>query len=52
MNYSIPILITMDYKQQQMVNYENHQYDVQNELANLYEDIELISRTKKKQFKF
>ena len=40
----IPILIKVGYKRLQMVNFENHQFDVQNEWVNLYEDIELIAK--------
>jgi hypothetical protein len=32
--------------QQQMVNFENHQFDVLNELVNLYVNIELNAKKK------
>ena len=40
----ILVLIEEDCKQQQTVNFGNHQFDAQNVLANLFEDIELISK--------
>ena len=43
----IPILKVEDYMQQQMVNFENHQCDGQNEWVNLYVNIQLNAKTNK-----
>ena len=43
------VLIEEDYKRQQTVNFGNHQFDVQNGLVNLLEDIELISKISEKE---
>jgi len=46
----LPILKEVDYMQQQMVNFENHQFDVLNELVDL--GVNIVPNAKREKEKF